>query len=290
MIDGVAWIGGGGRRSIAVDYLHYNEDGTIQPFDVTNDGLSKPPSIKGGEEPDDREDVTISFILNYAGSPEPPVSAAIKKGDMITISKLPQISCPVPWIFLGWFTAAIGGERVDGNTVFEDNAELHAQWIEGEWFSLDLTQFNTTQSGTFGAAPSCKTENDNSLTAEFIDADSQALTINLTNEQRAALAGLDADQAIQVVIDGTAAPNDYTFRYCIGSPSTLSSWNGTQVTSYMPGLLSNILCQTLNFTPYRDSDRLQSFILQLRGSGHAAAVTVNIKSIRILYDPEKRLR
>jgi hypothetical protein len=287
-IDGVTWVGGGGRRSIAVDYLHYNGDGTIQPFEVTNDGLSKPPSIKNEEEPNDRENVTVSFVLNYAGSPEPPASATIKSGDMITINNLPQISRPAPWIFLGWFTAAVGGERVEGTTTFESSASLHAQWVEGTWFELNLTRYNTTQSGTFGTAPVCTIESDNSLTAEFTGIDNQALTINLLEEQRSVLMGLQEDQAIQVVIDGTAYPNDYTFRYFIGSPTASASWNGTNATPYMPGLLSDILCQTLYFSPNRDSARLQSFILQVRGS--IGAATVNIKSIRILYDPENRLR
>jgi hypothetical protein len=207
---------------------------------------------------------------------------------MITTGNLPQISRPAPWIFLGWFTAATGGELVDRNTVFENDASLYAQWIEGSYFVLDLTQYRTTQSTTFGTAPSCTIESNNSLTAQFTGSDTQALIINLTSQQASVLAGLSANQKIQVVIDGTAAPNDYTFRYFIGNPNASSSWNGTEATSYMPGFLSDILCQTLSFSPHKANGTLQSFILQMRGSIGASAV--NIKSIRILYDPENRLR
>jgi uncharacterized repeat protein (TIGR02543 family) len=41
--DGVTWNGGTGRRSVAVDYLYFNEDGTITPFDLTDAGISVPP-------------------------------------------------------------------------------------------------------------------------------------------------------------------------------------------------------------------------------------------------------
>jgi hypothetical protein len=284
-VDGVTWAGGGGRRSIAVDYLYYNEDGTIQPFEVTNTGLSIPPANYGENPgpPDDREDVTISFVLNYAGAPEPPMSVTIKSGDMIT-NNLPQISRPAPWIFQGWFTKATDGNLVERTTTFENNTDLYARWIEGSWFELDLIRYNTNQSGTFHAAPLCQVESDNSLTAEFTGEDSQALTINLTDLQRSTLAGLYSAQAIQVVIDGTATPNDTEFRYFVGSATASASWNGTNATSYMPGHLSDLLCQTLYFSPNRDETRLGAFIFQLRGSSNAT--TVNIKSIRILYDPD----
>jgi hypothetical protein len=281
-IDGVTWIGGGGRRSIAVDYLQYNEDGTIKLFEVTNEGLSVPPSIKNGEEPDDRENVTISFVLNYTASVEPPASVTIKKGGPITISNLPRISRPEPWMFLGWFTAPSGGEPVDENAAFQSDTNLYAHWAEKSWFELNVTLYNTTQSSTFRAPPICNIESDNSLTAEFTGEDSQALTIRLSDAQRAILAGLPSTQTIQIVIDGTAIPDDTGFRYFIGSSTAASSWNGTTATSYMPGRLSSLLCQTLNFSSTKDAERLGSFILQVRG-GSNDATTVNIKSIRILY-------
>jgi len=42
--DGTVWNGATGRRSLCVDYLYFNDDGTIQFVDVRNlDGLSAPP-------------------------------------------------------------------------------------------------------------------------------------------------------------------------------------------------------------------------------------------------------
>jgi len=44
MEDGSVWEGATGRRSLCVDYLYFNADGTIQPVDVRNSaGLSAPP-------------------------------------------------------------------------------------------------------------------------------------------------------------------------------------------------------------------------------------------------------
>lgn len=41
-IDGVS--GAIGRRSVSVEYLHYNEDGTIKPIEKTQEGVSEPPN------------------------------------------------------------------------------------------------------------------------------------------------------------------------------------------------------------------------------------------------------
>lgn len=38
--------GGLGRRSVCVEYLYYNEDGTIQPIIQTTEGISSPPNSK----------------------------------------------------------------------------------------------------------------------------------------------------------------------------------------------------------------------------------------------------
>jgi len=46
-VDGVEWRGATGRRSLCVDYLYFNDDGTIQFVDVRNPaGLSAPPKGK----------------------------------------------------------------------------------------------------------------------------------------------------------------------------------------------------------------------------------------------------
>ncbi|MDR2953072.1 MAG: family 43 glycosylhydrolase [Treponema sp.] len=42
-VDGATWNGATGRRSVAVDYLYFNEDGTIPFVTLSNDGISLPP-------------------------------------------------------------------------------------------------------------------------------------------------------------------------------------------------------------------------------------------------------
>jgi len=248
---------------------------------------------------DMRVDVVITYDLNYTGAPQPPQSVTIKSGDILTIDNIPVVSRDFPNMFLGWFTAAVGGEQVARTTVLAamtttGNAiqkTLYARWLEASYIEVDLSgRLQTNQTpGTHQTAPTNQSYTQDGLTVTFSGTANQSLQIPLTNAQRSIISGLNADQTIQVLADWTATPvsamdDEPVFRFFIGRIDQSSNWDGTSQPDHWPAPLSQMSSEVLGFTTSKASGATTTFILQLR-NGYDVAVDVNIKSIYILYDP-----
>jgi uncharacterized repeat protein (TIGR02543 family) len=236
---------------------------------------------------DDRLDITISFDVNFsgAGGPETPESFTMKSGDMITQVRIPNMDNVVnDKLFQGWFTASTGGERVERATIFTVNTILYAQWISPNVINLDLTQHRTiTGNSPLAPTPAYTIETDGSLTATLGDFPGQGIAINLTSGQQTAMNGLAVGGKILVLIDGTVDNEESVFRMFLARPSGTSNWNATNVETEWPVVFSAIKEQTLTFGSNKSSNTTQCFALQWQSAGDPGSVTVNIKSIKILY-------
>ena len=247
-----------------------------------------------------RDDVIITYDLNYDSAPSAPASVTIKSGDWITGDNIPGMSRPVPFMFMGWFTAPTGGEHVTRTTVLAEMSltgtaiqkTLYAQWFEASGFQVDLNGRRTTNDtpSVHQTAPVSTYSAANGLTATFTGTNNQSLQIPLTGEQAAIIRGLNQDQTIQVIADWKATPVDPAildepvFRHLLGRTGASSNWDATN----LPGnnTLENLANFVFSFSTNKSTltNTNTHFFLQLR-NGFDCAVEVNIKSIWILYDP-----
>lgn len=70
---------------------------------------------------------TITFDGN-GGTPSVPSMATGADG---TLPSMPVATWDSVHTFVGWFTSAVGGDRVDTSTVFQDDATVYAHWAVG---------------------------------------------------------------------------------------------------------------------------------------------------------------
>jgi uncharacterized repeat protein (TIGR02543 family) len=254
---------------------------------VTEDDMFTGGAILYAKWRDDRLDITISFNVNFpeAGGPETPESFTMKSGDIITQARIPGMDNVVNnKLFQGWFTESTGGTLVERTTVFTDDTLLYGQWVSPNVITLDLTQRRTITSGSpLAPTPAYTMETDGSLTATLGAVTNQGIVINLTQAQRTAMNGLAVGDKILVLIDGTVDNAGSVFRVFLANPSGTSNWNATNVETAWPVVFSVIKEQTLTFGSSKNTNTTQCFALQWQSAGDPDPVTVNIKSIRILY-------
>ena len=248
-----------------------------------------------------RDDVIITYDLNYSGASNAPESVTIKSGDWITGDNIPGMSRPVPYMFMGWFTAPTGGEQITRTTVLAEMSltgtaikkTLYARWFEATGIELNLNGRRTTNEtdSVHQAAPASTYSAANGLNATFTGTANQSLQIPLTSEQAAIIRGLNQDQTIQVIADWKATPvnpailGEPVFRHLLGRTGASSNWDATN----LPGnnTLENLANFVFSFSTNKSTltNTNTHFFLQLR-NGFDCAVEVNIKSIWILYDPD----
>ncbi len=70
------------------------------------------------------EKIVMTVDQNYEGKPE----NKTQKIDYGKFNALPVADTRADYDFVGWFTAAEGGEKVTTSTVFAENATIYAQW------------------------------------------------------------------------------------------------------------------------------------------------------------------
>jgi uncharacterized repeat protein (TIGR02543 family) len=247
---------------------------------------------------DNRDDITISFNLNYDDTTDtPPESVQIKSGDMITYLNIPTVMRTGYWRLRGWSTERSGGALVERTTTFNSNTVLYAVWAQLVGFELDVKDYYKGTSaeefygGAFGVPAEYTIEQDGSLSGYFPDPNAfitnsnvpQGMFINLQPDQIAQILALPATTKLEVVLDATSVPSSVEFRYFVGAnPKLGENWQATVATA--TGTLSAIANQTVSFSNANRANTTVCFFLQLRGQNLPAPIKVNIKSVLIRWE------
>ena len=110
------------------------------------------------ETDEDNNTQTITFTVVANGTPTPPVTdytvtfnanggtvstATRTVVNGAAVGELPTVTAPAGWTFLGWFTAADGGEAVTADTVVTGDVTYYAHWV-GLGESRSFTDANGT--------------------------------------------------------------------------------------------------------------------------------------------------
>ena len=117
--------------------LNLNGDNRLKETDYSNNTTSITFTVVGVPK------YTVAFNLNGA-SGTAPASRTVYEGK--TVGELPKVTAPAGWTFLGWYTAASGGEAVEADALVTANMTCFAQWSKCDIGFYTPTDFDWTAS------------------------------------------------------------------------------------------------------------------------------------------------
>jgi len=85
---------------------------------------------------DNDKEFTVTFDLNYTGSPAAPPAVTVVEGK--TVARPTPDPTRADWTFNGWFTAATGGTPWDFDTPITANRPLFAQWTAVPIYTVEF--------------------------------------------------------------------------------------------------------------------------------------------------------